>query len=85
MLRTAEEMAAIASRQPVRRCRPEINVQVFFLNEPPPENLLETLRNRAMTSAWLAGTREVYVAYGERGIGRTRLRIPAAEAEPRGT
>ncbi|MFL6786535.1 MAG: hypothetical protein ACJ8E0_09735 [Sphingomicrobium sp.] len=27
-----------------------------------------------------AAAREVYVAYGEKGIGRSRLRIPAAEA-----
>ena len=27
-----------------------------------------------------AGKREVFVAYGEKGIGRSRLRIPAAEA-----
>ena len=27
-----------------------------------------------------AGAREVFVAYGEKGIGRSRLRIPAAEA-----
>ena len=26
------------------------------------------------------GAREVFVAYGEKGIGRSRLRIPAAEA-----
>ena len=26
------------------------------------------------------GEREVYVAYGESGMGRSRLRIPAAEA-----
>jgi uncharacterized protein (DUF1697 family) len=26
------------------------------------------------------GPREVYVAYGERGIGRSRLHIPALEA-----
>jgi uncharacterized protein (DUF1697 family) len=26
------------------------------------------------------GKREVYVAYGEKGIGRSRLRIPAAES-----
>jgi uncharacterized protein (DUF1697 family) len=55
-------------------------VQVFFMNEPPPKDLLQAARNRADDERIAAGPREVYVAYGERGIGRSRLRIPAAEA-----
>jgi len=54
-------------------------VQVFFLNQPPPADLLDTARNRD-DERIAAGVREVYVAYGEKGIGRSRLRIPAAEA-----
>jgi uncharacterized protein (DUF1697 family) len=78
VLRTADEMAAVAHANPFDDA-PGNNVQAFFLDEPPPENLLETLRNRDDERV-AAGTREVYVAYGERGIGRTRMRIPAAEA-----
>ena len=55
-------------------------VQVFFLNETPPADLLERVRNQADDERVAAGFREVFVAYGERGIGKSRLRIPAAEA-----
>jgi uncharacterized protein (DUF1697 family) len=50
------------------------------MNEAPPKNLLQTVRNLADDERVAAGVREVYVAYGEKGIGRSRLRIPAAEA-----
>ena len=78
MLRAAGEMDAVAKDNPF----PEVagnRVQVFFLNEPPPTNLLETVRNQDDERV-AAGVREVFVAYGEKGIGRSRLRIPAAEA-----
>jgi uncharacterized protein (DUF1697 family) len=55
-------------------------VQAFFLNDAPPKDLLETVRNKADDERIAAGRREVYVAYGEKGIGRSRVRIPAAEA-----
>jgi uncharacterized protein (DUF1697 family) len=54
------------------------NSVAFFMNEAPPANLLETVRN-CHDERIAAGVREVYVAYGEKGIGRSRLRIPAAE------
>jgi uncharacterized protein (DUF1697 family) len=38
------------------------------------------VRNKAGDERVAAGTREVFVAYGERGIGKSRIRIPAAEA-----
>ena len=78
MLRTADEMEAAARANPFFDA-PGNNVQAFFLNEPPPADLLDSLRNQDDERV-AAGVREVYVAYGERGIGRTRLRIPAAEA-----
>lgn len=77
MLRSAEEMETAAGANPFGEV-PGNNVQVFFLNEQPPPDLLDTLRNRDDERV-AAGAREVYVAYGERGIGRSRLRIPAAE------
>jgi len=55
-------------------------VQAFFMNDPPPKDLTDTIRNQAEDERVAAGAREVYVAYGERGIGRSRMRIPAAEA-----
>jgi len=79
MLRTADEMAAIVQANPFPDASGN-RVQAFFMNEPPPANLLETVRNKADDERVAAGAREVFVAYGEKGIGRSRLRIPAAEA-----
>lgn len=78
MLRTAKEVEAAVGANPFTDA-PGNRVQVFFMNEAPPEGLLETARNMDHERI-AAGAREVYVAYGEKGIGRSRLRIPAAEA-----
>jgi uncharacterized protein (DUF1697 family) len=79
MLRTADEMAAAVKANPFTD-QPGNSVQAFFMNEAPPRDLLETVRNKADDERVAAGAREVYVAYGEKGIGKSRLRIPAAEA-----
>ena len=79
MLRTASEMDAVVRSNPFPDASGN-QVQVFFLNAPPPPELLETVRNKADDERVAAGVREVFVAYGEKGIGRSRLRIPAAEA-----
>ena len=78
MLRTADELEAVVESNPFPRVAGN-RVQVFFMNEPPARNLLETVRNQDDERV-AAADREVYVAYGEKGIGRSRLRIPAAEA-----
>jgi uncharacterized protein (DUF1697 family) len=79
MLRTAEEMAAALRANPFPEAAGS-NTLCFFMNGPPPTDLLAIVRNRADDERVAAGVREVYVAYGEKGIGRSRLRIPAAEA-----
>ena len=79
MLRTAEEMEAVVSANPFTD-QPGNSVQAFFTNEPPPADLLATVRNRAEDERIATGPREVFVAYGEKGIGKSRLRIPAAES-----
>jgi uncharacterized protein (DUF1697 family) len=78
MLRTADEIAAVVRANPFADA-PVKQVQAFFLKEAPPRDLLETVRNKADDERVAAGAREVFVAYGEKGIGRSRLRIPAAE------
>jgi uncharacterized protein (DUF1697 family) len=78
MLRTAAEMAAVVKANPFTDS-PRNRVQAFFLDEPPPANLLETARNHD-DERIATGPREVFVAYGEKGIGKSRLRLPAAEA-----
>jgi uncharacterized protein (DUF1697 family) len=77
-LRTAKEMESAVRSNPFKDV-PGNRVQAFFMNERPPKDLLDTVRNQADDERIAAGKREVYVAYGERGIGRSRLRIPAAE------
>jgi uncharacterized protein (DUF1697 family) len=79
MLRTADEMDVVVKANPFTD-RAANQVQAFFMNDPPPANLLEAVRNKADDERIAAGAREVFVAYGERGIGKSRLRIPAAEA-----
>jgi uncharacterized protein (DUF1697 family) len=79
MLRTADEMEAVVRTNPFTD-QAANQVQAFFLNDPPPADLLATARNRAGDERIATGPREVFVAYGERGIGKSRLRIPAAES-----
>ncbi|HEV2594438.1 MAG TPA: DUF1697 domain-containing protein [Sphingomicrobium sp.] len=77
VLRTADALENVVAGNPFTNVASSA-VQVFFLNEAPPANLLETVTIRD-DERIATGTREVYVAYGERGIGRSRLHIPAAE------
>jgi len=79
MLRTAAEMEEVVRANPFTDT-PANQVQAFFLNEAPPADVVATARNKADDERIATGPREVFVAYGERGIGRSRLRIPAAEA-----
>jgi len=79
MLRTAGEMEKVVEANPFTDTAGN-RVQAFFMNDAPPENLLETVRNQAEDERIATGPREVFVAYGERGIGKSRLRIPAAES-----
>jgi uncharacterized protein (DUF1697 family) len=76
VLRTAKEMAAVVEANPFKDAAGN-RVQAFFMNDAPPDDL--PLRNKAEDER-VATEREVFVAYGEKGIGRSRLRIPAAEA-----
>jgi uncharacterized protein (DUF1697 family) len=77
IVRNADEMAEVVRGNPFADS-PGNHVQVFFMNAAPPADLVETARNVDDERIAL-GKRVVYVAYGEKGIGRSRLRIPAAE------
>lgn len=79
ILRTAEELEEIVRSNPFTELAGN-RIQVFFMNEPPETDMLGTVRNQAEDERIALGKREVFVAYGERGIGKSRLRIPAAEA-----
>ncbi len=79
MVRTAEEIEAVHHSNPFPEAAGN-NTLAFFMNDAPPPDLFATVRNQANDERIAVGLREIYVAYGERGIGRSRLRIPAAEA-----
>ena len=72
-VRSAEEMRAIADRDPF----PEENgsrSMIFFLDVPPPSDVLDSVRGQQGERIAL-GIREIFVAYGD-GIRKTKLVIP---------
>ena len=76
-VRSATEMRAIADANPFPDESGSRNL-VFFLSDPPPTNLLDTVCRQQGERVAL-GTREISVAYGA-GIRTTKLVIPAAKA-----
>ena len=78
MVRTAAEMAAVAGANPFPDA-PGRRVLVTFLPEPPPKDALSAARNLDGERVAL-GTREIYVDYCGALLGRSKLRIPAADA-----
>ena len=78
MIRTADEMAAVVDANPFKDA-PGRRVLASFLAEPPQADALSDLRGHDGERLAL-GRREIYVDYCGRLLGRSRLRIPAAEA-----
>jgi uncharacterized protein (DUF1697 family) len=78
MVRTATELAAVLKSNPFPKSPPARTV-VVFLDDAPRRDALEGMRGRNDEEVRL-GKREIYIAYGEAGIGRSKLKIPAAEA-----
>ncbi|QDV34776.1 DUF1697 domain-containing protein [Tautonia plasticadhaerens] len=77
LVRTASEMAEVVSGNPFPGSSPSRTVAIF-LDGPPPPDALERVTGRADEETRL-GRREIYVHYGD-GMGRSRLKIPAAAA-----
>lgn len=77
-VRSAEEMEAVQLANPFPLVAGN-RVQVFFLDSAPPADVAASARNVADEQI-ATGPREIFVAYGERGIGHSRLRIAEAEA-----
>ncbi len=75
MVRTAQEMAAVAASNPFPD-DPENKVYAIFLDRPPAADSIKSARNRTDERMAL-GRREIYVAYPV-GMGASKLRIPAA-------
>ena len=78
MVRTAAEIAAAAKANPFADA-PGRRVLVTFLGEAPPNNALDQARG-AEGERMALGKREIYVDYCGRLLGRSKLRIPAAQA-----
>jgi uncharacterized protein (DUF1697 family) len=75
MVRTAQEMAAVAAANPFAD-HPGNRVVAIFLDEAPPKDAAKEAKNVADERMAL-GRREIYVHYPS-GQGRSKLRIPAA-------
>lgn len=76
MVRTAEEMAAVAQANPFKDA-PGRRVLATFLAEPPPKDALAAARRQDGERLAL-GKREIYVDYCGTLLGRSKLLIPAA-------
>lgn len=77
IVRTAEEMAALVADFPFKRV-PKNRAVVIFLDKKPPADALEHITGQDDEKV-AVGKREIHVAYGEKGIGRSKLKIPAAK------
>jgi uncharacterized protein (DUF1697 family) len=75
VVRTGPDMAAVLEANPFREAPPN-RVVAIFLDEPPPPDALDTISGQQDEKVAL-GRREIYVWYGD-GMGRSKLRIPAA-------
>lgn len=76
LLRTANEMAAVAANNPFEGEFEGNRVVAIFLNEAPPKDSLSSAKNLNDERVAL-GAREFYVAYPS-GMADSKLRIPAA-------
>ena len=77
IVRTAADMAAVAKANPFADA-PGRRVLVTFLAEPPPKNALHDARGHEGERLAL-GRREIYVDYCGTLLGRSKLRIAAAQ------
>ena len=75
IVRTGPELAAVLAGNPFKSDPPN-GVVAIFLDGPPPKDTLKTLTGQGEEKVAL-GEREIYVHYGK-GMGRTKLKIPAA-------
>jgi len=75
VVRTAREMADVRDANPFPRAPANWTVAIF-LDHPPPADTLKMMAGRIDEEVAL-GRREIYVAYPA-GMGRSKLRIPAA-------
>ncbi|HUI96034.1 MAG TPA: DUF1697 domain-containing protein [Xanthobacteraceae bacterium] len=77
IVRTAAEMMAVREANPFAEAEPN-RTYAFFLDVAPPRDALNYVKGRSDETIAL-GKREIFVHYPS-GMGRSKLRIPAAAA-----
>ena len=77
MLRTAAEMAGVLKANPFANTEPKYTY-VVFLDARPPRNALDHAAG-VNGEKMALGRREIFIHYAN-GMGRSRLRLPAAKA-----
>ena len=78
IIRSGAQMAAVLAANPFPNAEGG-RVAVTLLDGPPAADALAGVSGRTNERIAL-GAREIYVDYGAAGIGRSRLKIPAARA-----
>jgi uncharacterized protein (DUF1697 family) len=77
VVRTAAEMAGVLAANPFARMEPKYTYVVFLDARPPRDALDQAVGVNGEKMA--LGRREIFIHYPN-GMGRSRLRIPAAKA-----
>ena len=77
VVRTAAEMASVLKANPFRTAEPKYTYAVFLDARPPRDALDRAVGVNGEKMA--LGKREIFIHYPD-GMGRSRLRIPAAKA-----
>ena len=75
-VRSAAEMAEVASGNPFEDDKPS-RVMAHFIADEPTKAMLDDARD-VQGERMALGPRAIYVSYGE-GIGKTRLKLPAVK------
>ena len=77
VVRTGKELTSVLAANPFKSAAANRTVAIF-LDAPPPKDVMAGVTGRRDEEV-AAGLRELYVHYGD-GIGRSKLKIPAAKA-----
>lgn len=78
LVRTSDELLRVLKGNPFKEREGKFTLAIF-LDQAPPKDALETVRDRSADEVVRLGEREIYVYYGS-GMGRSKLKIPAAKA-----
>ena len=76
LVRSAEEMAQVASQNPFPKLAPNRTL-ALFLDRAPLADMLTTIRNQKDEQIRL-GKREIYIHYGD-GMAQSKLVVPASK------